>query len=151
MIAFWNNKKSQAVYQNETEPLIKYYEKKGNMDAIVDTLFALYSIKNEYTGCTINLDNGDDIAYKFEQPYYLRVAFPKKTEDGDPTKKNKLRDGNDFYQEKEALSAEQFVLNSELKDCVKDTSILKTNNGFTELYRLTVVLDLDKVGEDYKK
>lgn len=57
----------------------------------------------------------------------------------------------DFYQEKEALSAEQFVLNSELKDCVKDTIILKTNNGFTELYRLTVVLDLDKVGEDYKK
>ena len=60
--------------------------------AIVDTLFALYSIKNEYTSCTINLDELDKTAYKFDQSYYLRVVFPKKTEDGDPTKKNKLRD-----------------------------------------------------------
>lgn len=60
--------------------------------AIVDTLFALYSIKNEYTNCTINLDKADKTAYKFDQTNYLRVVFPKKTDDNDLTKKNKLRD-----------------------------------------------------------
>lgn len=55
----------------------------------------------------------------------------------------------DFYQEKEAKSAEQFVMESNMKDCISSTNVLRFNNGFTELFRLTFVIDNEKVQKKY--
>ena len=55
----------------------------------------------------------------------------------------------DFYQEKEAKSAEEFVLKGNMNKYIAKTNMLKINNGFADLYRLTFVLDNEKIDEDY--
>lgn len=57
----------------------------------------------------------------------------------------------DFYQEKEAKSAEAFLMSEPLSEVIEKTTILKINHEISDLFRLTVVINNDKIEEFYSK
>ena len=57
----------------------------------------------------------------------------------------------DFYQEKEAKSAESFLMNEPIHEVIDKISILKVNHEISDLFRLTVVINNDKIEEFYSK